>query len=76
MKVVGLSDLSDRAAVLRAMAEFDDLGRETFLKRYGYGPARSYFVMHKGNQYDSKAIAGVAIGKQFRASGPLAACRT
>jgi hypothetical protein len=61
------------SAVLQAMVEFDDLGRDTFLTRYGYAPARSYFVVHDGKRYDSKAIAGVAVGKQFQASGPLAA---
>jgi hypothetical protein len=70
---LGLSDLSERAAVLQAMAEYDQLGRDAFLARYGYGPARSYFVLHDGKQYDSKALAGVAIGKQFPASGALAA---
>src|SRR5690242_11347969 len=68
-----LSELTDRSAVLRAMAEHDELGRDAFLSRYGYGPSRSYFVEHNGKQYDSKAIAGVAIGKQFPAEGPLRA---
>jgi hypothetical protein len=67
-----LSDLTDRAAVLQAIAEHDELGRETFLSRYGYGAARSYFLVHDGKRYDSKAIAGVAVGKQFPASGAMA----
>ena len=70
--VVGLSDLSDRIAVLQAMAEYDELGREAFLSRYEYGPARSYFLVHDGKRHDSTAIAGVAVGKQFPGSGPLA----
>jgi hypothetical protein len=57
--VVGLSDLTDRAAALQAIAEHDELGRETFLSRYGYGPARTYFVVHNRKRYDSKAIAGM-----------------
>lgn len=72
-RVPGLSDLAERSAVLQAMVEFDELGRDAFLARYGYGPARSYFVMHDGKRYDSKAIVGVAVGKQFPASGPLGA---
>jgi MoxR-like ATPase len=55
------------------MAEYDKLGRDAFLTRYGYGPARSYFVVHEGKRYDSKALAGVAVGRQFPASGPLTA---
>ncbi len=70
---LGLSDLSERNAVLQAMAEYDELGRDAFLARYGYGPARSYFVVHDGKRYDSKALAGVAVGKQFPISGPLTA---
>jgi hypothetical protein len=65
-QVPGLSDLTERSAVLQAMVEFDELGRDVFLARYGYGPARSYFVVHNGKQ------TGVAVGKQFPTSGPLA----
>jgi hypothetical protein len=70
---LALSDLSEKKAVLQAMAEYDELGRDAFLRRYGYGPARSFFVVHDGKQYDSKALAGVAVGKQFPTSGPLTA---
>ena len=70
--MAGLSDLSDKSAVLQAMTEYDELGRDAFLARYGYGPARSYFVVHDGKRYDSKAIAGVAHGKQFPTEGLLA----
>ena len=33
---------TNRDAVLAAVAEFDSLGRETFLNRYGFKPARTY----------------------------------
>ncbi|MDN4984296.1 DUF3578 domain-containing protein [Bradyrhizobium sp. WYCCWR 13022] len=68
-----LSALSDRDAVLSAIAEYDELGREAFLARYGYGPSRTYFLEHDGRDYDSKAIVGVAVGKQFPDEGPLGA---
>jgi hypothetical protein len=55
------------------MTEYDELGRDAFLARYGYGPARSFFVVHDGKRYDSKALVGIAVGKQFPASGPLTA---
>jgi 5-methylcytosine-specific restriction enzyme A len=58
---MALSDLTVDA-VLRAMAEFRELGREAFLERYGFGGARSYFVIEDGARYDSKAIAGAAHG--------------
>ncbi len=63
--------LTDRQAVLDAMAEFDELGRNAFLEKYGFGSAKSYFVQHDGKAYDSKAIIGVAIGKQFPDRGTL-----
>ncbi|MET8049529.1 HNH endonuclease [Streptosporangium sp. NPDC005286] len=56
---MALSDLR-REMVLAAIAEFDQLGRDAFLKLYDYGRARDYFLLHDGKRYDSKAIAGVA----------------
>ncbi len=63
--------LTSREAVLEAIREWDELGRDDFLRKYGYGSAKSYFVQHNGKGYDSKAIAGVAVGKQFPERGPL-----
>lgn len=60
-----MNDLSDPNAVLQAIAEFDELGREAFLVKYGFGHARDYFIQHKGKAYDSKAVAGAAHGFQF-----------
>ncbi|MFI6458103.1 HNH endonuclease [Streptosporangium amethystogenes] len=54
-----LSELR-REMVLAAITEFDQLGRDAFLKLYGYRPAIGYFLVHGGRRYDSKAIAGVA----------------
>ena len=53
-----------RAAVLAAMDEFQRLGRDAFLNKYGFGAARDYFVVHpvSGLLCDSKAIAGAAHG--------------
>ena len=47
------------------------LGREAFLKKYGFGPARHVLLEHGTQRYDSKAIAGVAYGNQFPDRGPL-----
>jgi hypothetical protein len=58
---MSLADLT-REAVLEAVGEFDRLGRQAFLERYGFGPARAYFLEHDGKLYDSKAIAGAAYG--------------
>lgn len=70
---MSLSALTDRSAVLSAIAEYDELGREAFLARYGYSPSRAYFLEHDGKHYDSKAIVGVAVGKQLPTEGPLRA---
>ncbi|MFC5480568.1 HNH endonuclease [Massilia suwonensis] len=63
-----INDLTSRDAVKAAIAECDELGREQFLAKYGYRYARTYALMYKGREYDSKAIAGVAYGKQFGAA--------
>ncbi|MEU8204722.1 HNH endonuclease [Streptosporangium sp. NPDC049046] len=56
---MALSDLR-REMVLAAIDECDKLGRDAFLREYGYRPALDYFLVHDGKRYDSKAIAGVA----------------
>lgn len=68
---MSLSELTDAAAVKSALAEFDEIGREAFLKRYGYGRSRNYLIEYDGNLYDSKAIVGAAFGIQHPDRGPL-----
>ncbi|GAA5143245.1 hypothetical protein [Pseudonocardia adelaidensis] len=46
--------------VAGALDEFDALGRREFLSKYGFGPARSYFLVRDGKEYDSKAVVGAA----------------
>ena len=70
---MGLGDLTSRQAVLDAMAEFDRLGRDAFLDKYGFGKARDYFLVDDGRSYDSKAIVGAAHGYQFPKDGALGA---
>jgi MoxR-like ATPase len=66
-------DLSDPQAVELAIQEFDELGRDSFLKKHGFGPSRGYLIRFNGKEYDSKAIAGVAHGYQFPELGALSA---
>jgi MoxR-like ATPase len=68
---MSLSLLTAPGAVDAAMDEFDSLGSEEFLRRYGYRKSRTYFVMRNGKRYDSKAIVGAAVGKQHPERGPL-----
>ncbi len=59
------ADVTDPAAVIAAMWEFDELGREAFLKRYDFGPSRRYRIVHEGRYYDSKPVLGVAYRHAF-----------
>lgn len=68
-----LAAITDRRAVEAAVNECDKLGRSAFLRKYGFGPARSYYLLYRGGRYDSKAIAGAAHGYQFPDLGPLTA---
>ncbi|MFJ8807412.1 hypothetical protein [Streptomyces sp. NPDC102490] len=51
-----------RAAILQSVAEYDRLGRDAFLHRYGFGPSRTYLLKIDGREYDSKAVVGAAHG--------------
>ncbi len=55
------------------MDEFDRVGRDNFLRKYNFGPARAYFVRRDGKYYDSKAIVGAAHGYQYPQKGQLRA---
>lgn len=68
---MGKFDAIEKAHVLQALAEFDSLGREVFLKKYGRGPSRSYFLRHNHKLYDSKAVAAAAYGFARPDEGPL-----
>jgi hypothetical protein len=68
---MSLSELTSRAAVLRATEEYDALGAMAFLARYHFGESRRYLLLHDGRAYASKAIAGVAHGYQFPEVGSL-----
>lgn len=62
--MVNYADLTDRDAVDATIAEFDRIGRDTFLDRYGFGEAKEYFLVTEHGRYDSKAIFGAAYERQ------------
>jgi len=68
-----LRTLTSPTAVKLALHECDRLGREQFLRTYGFRPAREYLLIWNETEYDSKAVAGVAYGYQFPQSGALRA---
>ena len=61
----------EREHVLQAIKECDELGRVYFLEKYGFGQAKSYWLVYNGQRYDSKAIIGVARGYACPDLGPL-----
>lgn len=72
---MGLADVT-RDAVLEAIREYDELGGELFLRTYGFEGSRSYFLVHEGRRYDSKALCGVAHKHvQGRPSAPVRVLR-
>jgi len=66
-----LSELHDDDAVKRAMAEFDEIGRDAFLRKYGFRSSRAYLIEYKGKNYDSKPILGAAFGYAFPQRGAM-----
>ncbi len=50
----------DRSHVLAAIEECNRLGSREFLSRYGFGRARVSQLWFRGEEYDPKAILGVA----------------
>ena len=60
-----INDISRRDSVLAAVAEYDRLGQDAFLEKYGFAMAERFFLEIDGRRYDSKAIAGAAYGYEF-----------
>lgn len=52
-----------RPHVLAAIHEYDEVGQEAFLDRYGFAPSSDYVLRHANHSYDPKAILGAAIGQ-------------
>ncbi len=51
-----------RQHVLAAIHEYDEVGQDVFLDRYGFAPSREYVLRHADQSYDSKAVLGAALG--------------
>ncbi|GAA1402758.1 hypothetical protein GCM10009639_46570 [Kitasatospora putterlickiae] len=66
---INIRELTDASAVIKAIAEYDELGRRAFLTRYGYGKADQYHVQYSDRLYGAKALAGAAYGFQHPMTG-------
>ena len=53
------------------MHEYDDMGRDVFLARYGFKRSTKFVLVHNGREYDSKALLAAAHGFQYPDEGPL-----
>jgi hypothetical protein len=51
-----------RQHVLAAIHEYDEVGQDAFLDRYGFAPSREYVLRYANHSYDSKAVLGAALG--------------
>jgi hypothetical protein len=49
-----------RDDVLRAIAEYDQLGPEQFYSRHGFGPTTTYDLIWEKRRYPPKAVLGTA----------------
>ena len=45
-----------REHLIKAIERFDEMGRDEFLKEYGFRKAKICWLIHKEQPYDSKAI--------------------
>jgi len=68
---VPISEIKNRNSILEAIKEYDILGEDGFLSKYGFGKSRRYFLKYNNRLYDSKAIVGVAYGFEFPSEGYL-----
>lgn len=45
---------------MKAIAEYDRIGQQAFLEKYGFRKPRTFWLIHNGTPYVSKAVANVA----------------
>lgn len=67
---MGLRDIT-RKGVLRAIAEYDEVGHDAFRAKYGCDDQARYVLFHNGETYPAKAIACAAHGYDRPQEGAL-----
>ena len=60
-----LKNLSDPNAVLKAIDEWNEIGKTAFLNKYRFREPTRYQLVHEGKRYPPKAIAGAAYYYQY-----------
>jgi hypothetical protein len=53
-------DRVTRTEVFRALKEYDELGADRFLSKWGFGPTTTYDLIWETRRYPPKAILGAA----------------
>ncbi len=61
VEAIAMEDLTLHA-VLKAIADFDEKGSEEFFRHHRIRRSQSYFIRHKGQEYDMKGVTRVALG--------------
>lgn len=56
--------LTNHSAVDAAIEEFDRIGRDAFLHKYGFGESKDYFLLTENGRYDTKPLYAAACLKQ------------
>lgn len=51
------------ARFMDAFEEYDKLGAEAFLRKYGYSDAKKWVVVRRGHEYPARAIVAAAYEK-------------
>lgn len=64
-------ELSDKAAVERAMAVYKDVGREAFLDEYKHGGSNGFFILRDQTWFESRSVLAAAYATQFPDRAPL-----
>jgi hypothetical protein len=70
---MGPLDVTSPDAVLRAIREYDELGRRAFRAKYGFKKPTRRMLVHDGREYDPNAVLAAAHGFQYPHKGPLPA---
>lgn len=60
-----ITSIKNRSSILSSIKEYDKVGKDNFLNKYGYKDSRKYYLSYNGKEYDSKAIVGVAFQYEY-----------
>ncbi len=66
-----INSIKNKNSIIQTIKEYDELGKENFLSKYGYGEATTYYIEHNNKEYDSKAIIGVSFKYEYPTEKPL-----